>query len=996
MLPLWIIDLTSKSSRNVHFVNDLLGKTKGVFIKSEGSQESDKNETCVTDGDFCWYYSRYNSDIFDCDLSLFNDLTEKTGEEIRLFSDKVYEFQGQLVRDGQEYVKMIRHSSLKAYTSLNICVLGDATEEFSQLLFPSVALLLQKEKGRMLANHIHQGMSVIGALFVPSSINSEEVTIRENVLRTLMEVDVQHKVSTVPGYDHVILYQDVQNRYEKYYSLLNEKEQAEFIFQCLVHMYYACNTQHPLISGVAAADSFYISLGVASLMFDDDLLGRQTGAKVCNGMLSAFYATPKNDNYLETAKERAKERILVSDSCIDPKNILDFFRLPEINLEEVKTDIPAPHPILNFSEKYLKNRYYRQFLSNSVAEFRRKMDDEIEKSTRASLEVAHNSFARKLDDFQRITMPSTIMQFIEKSNPSDGGIPYLESLLKDFKEKLAIQKKRISDYVEKHVWIPSFSNIPLEYQDYYSNYHEAYKSDIEANNGDKYANEMKNAAIADLCNHQKQETAILSRLARTFLLGLVSVIFLLPLVNLIFPDSWHIRQTAGIWAGICFALPVLIELFIAVRYLVKRERKFNKLRGFSYHDAYARVANRIVSESQNYYDKLMALCDRYLERTEIIRKEVYGIQEEEVETSNLPFTKFNQPLVNGDFCGQVILTESALETKQIYVNHRKVPVDSLTEENYFSLIHLLKHNFVMLFNDVRIREEHPYENMNDGSGTVRLLSEQDVENRERESWEKIKSDFETQFLQNVKNELVPLQYPSACEMIMQSFAKDRNKSIVQPFVEFAATNGEFTTSANIEYADVKTLSDKIKELFDEYIPKRAIYQNEDAEVEKTGRTVRYCDRETMIARALFKKHIFLTRWYSYENISLNRILPMEDFDIEERKRQVNETDLDPKKKRCDKTVSDFIEVAGETDSVVDDAQISVGETTQTETLNNGNSEIKKKNEGTHPISASSTLLWSLCEKDNSILWLKLFHTDILNKARSISEDVFNKTLTQKD
>ena len=893
---------------------------------------------------------------YECEgnkLSSFNDLSDKTDEEIKEFSDKIYEFQSQLVRDGQKYVRMVRKSSLKAYTSLNVCVMGDATEEFTQLLFPSVALLLQKEKGRMLANHIHQGMSVIGALYVPSSINSEEVSVRENMLRTLMEIDVQHKVSTVPGYDHVILYQDVQNRYEKFYSLLNDDEQAEFIYQSLIHLYYACNTQHPLISGVAAADSFYISIGVASMVFDEDQQGGEVGAEVCKELLAAFYANPREDNYVEGVDDREKRRKLIPKQYFEPKKILDFFRLPEVDLER-KMDEPSPHPIFDFKEKYLKRRYYKQYLRYSVAEFRRMMDDAIESKTRTSLEIAHNSFVRRFEDMQRMKFPSAILKFVEDSNPSDGGILYLEAQLKELKEELAEQKKRLPMYVEEHIWTPSINTVPEKYRDYYVNYHdEAYKRDIEENKGDKYTNEMKNAAINDLCNHQKQEAPVLGHLARTFLLALVTVIMVLPILNIALPRYWHVRQTAGLWAGICFGIPVLIELYKAIRYLIKRERKFDKLRGYCYHDAFARVANRILTESNNYYDKLMVLCDRYIERAEKIRKEVCDIEEENYEESDLPINKFNQPLVNSNFCGRTILTEKSLEPKQIYINHIKKPVDDLTAENYYSLIHLLKDDIMILFQDVRNKEDHPYEEMNDGTGTVRLLSAEDIENREKENWENIKAKFKQTLLRNIKNELVPLQYPSACEMLMQSYRSDKRKSIIKPFINFAATNGEFTTSANIEYADVKTQSEKISDLICDYLPDRTVYQKEEYVEEKEGQIDFFDEDETIFARKLYKKYIFLTRWYSYEELSLNRILPMEDFDIEERKKQVNEKEFDLNKKNGDK-VTDYV------------------------------------------ISSSSTLLWSLCAKDNSILWLKLFHTDVLNKARRISDDIFNETLTQKD
>ena len=85
---------------------------------------------------------------------------------------------------------------------------------------------------------------------------------------TLKEIDVQHTNSSVRGYDHMMLYQNVQNRAECNYPMLDEKGLAEYLLQCLIHLFYACDTIHPLLSGTSSADNFYFSMGASSAFFD--------------------------------------------------------------------------------------------------------------------------------------------------------------------------------------------------------------------------------------------------------------------------------------------------------------------------------------------------------------------------------------------------------------------------------------------------------------------------------------------------------------------------------------------------------------------------------------------------------------------------------------------------------------------------------------------------------------------------------------------------------
>ena len=62
----------------------------------------------------------------------------------------------------RKFIAELRRSNVKPYQPINIVVLGDVTESLTQLVFSSMAAILQKEKGRFLSGHIHQGMGIIG------------------------------------------------------------------------------------------------------------------------------------------------------------------------------------------------------------------------------------------------------------------------------------------------------------------------------------------------------------------------------------------------------------------------------------------------------------------------------------------------------------------------------------------------------------------------------------------------------------------------------------------------------------------------------------------------------------------------------------------------------------------------------------------------------------------------------------------------------------------
>ena len=188
MLPLWIIDITKKSSRQDAFLH-LVGKMEHVHLPDtlkNGFQAKNEDETpaenddkakyesysddktatstaspstletlvgneaqasesnrsrtleeeideeeretaarqAVIQGDY-WYYSTFDYDTY------FGKLNLNDENEIDKVAVKLYEFQEDLIREGKEFIMTLRRSNAKPYQPINIVVLGDVREELT-------------------------------------------------------------------------------------------------------------------------------------------------------------------------------------------------------------------------------------------------------------------------------------------------------------------------------------------------------------------------------------------------------------------------------------------------------------------------------------------------------------------------------------------------------------------------------------------------------------------------------------------------------------------------------------------------------------------------------------------------------------------------------------------------------------------------------------------------------------------------------------------------
>lgn len=976
MLPLWIIDITTNRDRREPLVA-LLRQVEHVHISRNFSVKSDKtnkanpasnqsvqeqesighdalpllNRVEVTEdpssslsqqelldqmerraaerdaiikGNY-WYYSAFDD--------VFRGLGEIKSEELDdkdNVAERLYALQSRIVEAGTHFIHQLRLSNAKPYQTVNVIVLGDSTEVFTQTIFPAVAAMLQKEKERILQAHIHQGMCIYGALFVPCNINSQKVEDREKVLHLLNEVEVQHKLRDVRGYDHVMLYQDVQNRTECTYSLMNEKDQAEYLFQCLVHLFYACDYTHPLISGTLSEDLLYFSMGATSIYFDMQAEDVNDASRLAAELMTNIMLDSE-----EEAMDRDEIYILKHDEFDAQKFIHDINEGLNVELPEPKMDEPNPHPILNYMQKNLKRLYYFYYLKFFPAKLLRKISDSIERGTSDLLDRISIRSTKMFKGCEMAIHPA-ITRLISKVLPQEGVLAAINREFNKLQERLSLENERIREELEHHFWDvlldPDKPMVPSNQKDYFESYHEAYKQDIATGNGGTGQAEMKKQATDKLLKLMSEEQTTLSTVTRVFLLGLVSVLALLPVLSFLSPHILNLGDVKGhafFWAIFLFMIPVLIQLVIVFLYARKKDMCIRVLKAYYMHDAYARLANRIEFEATDFYGKMQALCEAYLNRSKQIREEVKFRVPDLMVSTVLPDTKFNQPLRSGKFDDVEILPASEVEGCRIRVNYKPEWIKDLNSKHYFMLINHFNDEIAELYKDVRVLEDHA-RRLNKTTQEYEFFSKEQLAEEMAQQWQMHKTEFHKLMITAICNEMLPRENPTVGEKLLQYERKTGNLHLLDNMINYAAANGELICEADIECSDVKINKD-ISVLL-QTLPSNPNMQNAEY-------------------NELYKRYLFITRWRSFGSFSFNRILPTEDFDQSIRNVRVFADEQKAKKEQEKNGRNNRSILRKEPEVVpVDDAP----------------------QPAPYKPDISALILWAICPDDTSSEWLKLF------------------------
>ena len=1004
MLPLWIIDITANRERrecfeslirkidHVHISESFVinaGKVSKarpagevVLADTEGNEVSlsefntptempqddpsqslsqqelldqlerrSAEKNAIIKGDY-WYYSAFDDVFRGMEEAISENLDTKDG-----VAERLYTFQDQIVEAGKHFIHRLRQSNAKPYQTVNVMVIGDSTEPFTQTVFACIAAMLQKEKERILPAHIHQGLCIYGALYVPCDINARVVTERNKVLRLLNEVEVQHNLREVRGYDHVMLYQNVQNRTECIYQMMDEKDLAEYLLQCIIHLFFACDYTHPLISGTRSADQMYFSMGATSLYFDMQAEDINDASRLAAELVKNIKLDSEED-----AMDRDEIYILRHDEFDARKFIRDINE--SLNQQDSKhkgleveldpeIDEPSPHPILNYMQKNLKRLYYFYYLRFFPAKLLRKISDSIERGTSDLLDRISIRSTKMYKNCEMAILPA-ITRVISKVTPNEGVLAAIDRQFNKLQEMLSFQNERVREELEHHFWDLLLDSerpmIPKNQKDYFESYHEAYRNDIATNNGGAGQAELKQQATDKLLKLLSEEQTTLATIARLFLLGIVCVLAILPILSLISPmiiDLGDVKGHTFLWAIFLFLLPVIVQLVNLFLYMRKRNRCIRVLKAYYKHDAYARLANRIEFEAGDFYKKMINLCKAYLTRTEQIRKEVEFRVPDLIVKMPLPETKFNQPLRSGNFDGDEIIPATEVEGCRIKVNYKAEPINELTQKHYFILINHFNDEIALLFSDVRVIDEHT-RRFNDDKQGYEFISREELEKEQKEKWEAHKIEFRRQMIKAIKDEMLPRENPTVGEKLLQYEKKTGNMHLLDTMIEYTAANGEIICDADLECSDIKTNKD-ISVLLSA-LPSRPNLQNAEY-------------------NELYKRYLFITRWRSFNHFSYNRILPTEDFDQTIRDVRIFDDELkaQQERERSRNRRGEAVEVVKE----------------------------EAPQEEPYTLDIAALILWAICPDDTSSEWLKLFNPSHFAKAFKDRQSI-RKIMNQED
>lgn len=810
MLPLWIIDL----HRDEVFQEKIREKIEAL----PGAEEN-------------WRYTRY-SDINFEDENWFVDFVQE------------------LVSTGQKAIRDLKTVRPINDCCMNVCVLGDATEEYTLKFFSSTAAIVKREKGRIIPGHIHQGINILGMLYVPSDIHNSDFNKRQSVLRCLKELDVQHKVNLAAGYDRIMLYQDTQRRTAKFYPLLDYEQRLDYLFQCLVHLYFACDTTHPLIDSNGSGEDFFFSMGVGSLYYDTNEQDEKDLIMVGNRIFSTIKEKGTADA-LDHEVNLYDVRLLSAEHLFDILQI-NFEDIPSISSLKIRK--PSPHPINDFKDKGLIRYFYKNYLKRYPSNVLKEIISKMSESTTDSLEMINVRMQDYYDQTEEQLRKNCRNIIRNEISPEVGCLSLLTSKLAKLRETVSRLRPDVRDEAESELWKKiETQKVPSRLHDAFLEYHNSFMQD-EENTQASACDEKKAQVMEELTGILSWESTLLSSIGRSFLAGIVLVFAIMPVLETLSPNIiniGNIRNWSFLWAAIIFLIPFIVKYVKLLKYYHKIKFLCNKLIAFYLHDKYARLINRAKNQIYDFYRKFTNLCEEYEKRCELIIEEPSMLSEVQAYTLELPKTMFNQPVIDGNCCGIRLFPDSEMNKNLLNVRGNVVRVDKVSKKQSYAIVQDFSDLFMTLFEDVRV-----YDRLYRDKETHELIYKTDTELAKdtADRWQETKDKFHLEFVTNIKTILVPRSDVTVSQKLSLLASRPENQKGFKVFSEFCESSGEFTANDDKEFADIKTNSMAVQNAFAKYLP--------------VFTTVCQVNTDDM-----YRSYVFLTKWKSFDNISANRILP---------------------------------------------------------------------------------------------------------------------------
>lgn len=810
MLPLWIIDL-NRDER-------LCELLKGRIASLPGTDKK-------------WRYTTFSEVDFDNDTWFKNFVQE-------------------LIETGQEALRDMKLAQPINDCCMNICVLGDVTQEFSTKFFSSVAAIIKNEKGRLIPNHIHQGIDILGMLYIPSDIHHKDFRTRQAVLRCLKELDVQHKVNLAAGYDRVMLYQDTQRRTAKSYPLLNVEQRMDYLFQCLIHLYYICDSTHPLLDSNGADENFFLSMGVGSLYYDTN----EQDEKDLRTIGNAILATIREKGTVDSKDQNISLFDLRQISVAKLFETLQVNFLEKPSLANLGMDTPQKDPVDNFADRHLMQFFYQSYLKLYPTKFLNKIIEKVADSSKNFLEKINTRMQDYFEQTEKTLQKNFYNLFQNFTSPETGCITLIKTKLDSLKETITRLRNNVEEESESLLWYEIIEHqVPSRLHDAFNDYHGCFKED-ERNSGMSHCNEMKENASAKLVGLLSHEPTVLSTIVRSFLYGIILVLAVMPVLEVLSPafiNIGNVRKWSFIWSTFIFLIPLTVAYVRFLRYHIKRRRIANRLIAYFLHDAYARLVNRAKSQVYWFYDRMTLLCDEYDKRCDQILEDTDIIDNTPFFSLEIPKTMFNQPVIDGECNGKKIFPLSNVSVNRVFVQGSAVRVDSVNMKQQYEIIHDFPDLFMLLFDGVRVYDR-VYRDRS--TGQVISLTDSAMDEARTKAWEVAKQCFHARFIEQVKTLFVPRTDTTISLKLTQLASQPENQEGFKIFADFCEPSGELTANDDKEFADIKTNNSAMRNAFAKHVPRFS--------------TELQVNRDDM-----YRSFLFLTKWRTFDDISPNRILP---------------------------------------------------------------------------------------------------------------------------
>lgn len=748
MLPLWIIDLNQDKQANEKLASLLGGLSE--------RQRSYWHYTPV--GDVCGVVE----DVQSC--------------------KKLVSW---IVQEGQRCVNEFRGKGF-VFSNLQVCVLGHVQEELTQSVFHVLPNLLYDQTEKILSYHANRGVEITGMLTVPEIVN-QMVNAEKRRRCALFLNELNLLVKDRGRFNRVILVQENQYVENRFYHQLDVPGQMELVFQYLVSAYFCGHGNSTIFANNLADERTFYSLGAASVYYDAPAHKTQSVNDVMHKIVDVMETSEVDEEYsrIKTSQLHAQFN---SDAV--SQNLRNG--CVGINEHLAKLfEAPNPHPIVHFFKPSLWPKYfgkYFRYLPARLLEYSQTATYALySRFGHVITQNADEKIVQLRNQIRNVVRNVTTDEAAE--NPTIGQqISLYNALIHSIAQEEEEAKKIQVDVM----------GIPKDLAQFYQLCEEC-SPDVQPEQ-----------IFKNLKKELKLEPTVLGALARSIIMGVAFCLLGVPLLKLLTPRIIYLGAFSymeWLWYLIFFLLPFMVEGGIVLRRHFKRIRKYRlQLMAYSLWTVNKKLASHHRDSIIRVYQEIKDFCHQRKVVLEAV-KEAISYTPATQSTVALPETKFNQPLLEGNFSGVPLFDDpkKAAAAIKIHLGVRKVD-----EMENFEVNALIRRYFAEVDVAQMFDAEYPEDQENFtkclkclercvAEGSEKCIEECPAksveEGSEKDDMKCIKKDITERVEKAVTaiSKMVVPRLDNIATNIGEFYAKYRSNINLKPLLAQAGLNGMFVT-----------------------------------------------------------------------------------------------------------------------------------------------------------------------------------------------------------